>query len=83
MSDIIKVVEKCATDTSDYRNALVITKNDKDILSFRDGEPEDSNLSRDFNGCYRIINLLEEFYKYGKEGKVVEFSSIEVEWDNI
>ena len=37
--------------------------------SFLDGEPEDSNLSRDFNDVYNIENLMLLAYEAGKAGE--------------
>ncbi len=62
-------------DSYDYRDSLVIEIDGHRHFEVNDGEPEDSNLSRDFNDCYSIIGLMEEAYKLGKEGKEVVFET--------
>lgn len=63
----------------DYRDAMEILQDDKEIFRVSDGEPEDSNLSRDFNDCLNVPNLLEKFYNLGKDGVKVEFEHEETD----
>jgi hypothetical protein len=59
-------VEKSRYDWSD---ALEIFIDDKEVFSVGAGEPEDNILSRNFNDCYKIPNLLELAYNAGKNGE--------------
>ncbi len=56
----------------DYRNFLRIEINDKKEFEVMDGEPEDSNLSRDFNDCLKIIDLMKMAFNAGKNGEKFE-----------
>lgn len=61
----------------DYRSGLEIKVNDKEIFSVSDGEPEDSNLNRDFNDCYKIPELMKMAYEAGKAGEEFIVENIE------
>lgn len=52
------------------RDGLEIYINGKLALEFLDGEPEDSNLRRDFNGVYSITNYLK--LAVGQDGHTYE-----------
>lgn len=65
----VKVIH---SDLSDYRNALKIEIDGKRVFSVCDGQPEDSNLSRAFNDCYSIPDLLKRAYEAGKNGESYE-----------
>ncbi len=73
----MKVIEKVRSEKaimeSDFRSAIHIFIDDKQVFSVGDGEPEDSNLSRDFSDCYSIVSLMEKMYQAGKSGEDVEF----------
>ena len=53
----------------DYRNAMEIHINGKMVFSVYDGEPEDANLRRDFNDCWKIPSLLEMAHRAGIAGE--------------
>jgi hypothetical protein len=57
----------------DYKDALEIYMDNKLIFSVFDGEPEDSNLSRDFSDCNNVFNLMEKMYNAGKNGIDITF----------
>jgi hypothetical protein len=61
----------------DYRSFLSIEVNGSESFSVFDGEPEDANLSRDFNACHSIVGLMELAYEAGKRGE--EFITKETE----
>jgi hypothetical protein len=42
------------------------------VFSASDGEPEDNTLSRNFNDCYKIGEMMERAYKAGKAGEPFE-----------
>ena len=65
----------------DYRDAMVIKINGKEVFEVSDGEPEDSNLSRNFNSCHSVPDLMKTAYEAGKAGE--SFDLIEVESDEI
>ena len=62
----MKITIKSRSDKNyeecDYRNAIEISIDGKRVFEVADGEPEDSNLSRDFNDCWKIPELLESAY---------------------
>ena len=53
----------------DYRSAVEITVDGDVVFGVRDGEPEDSNLGRDFSDVFEIPNLLQMAYDAGKNGE--------------
>ena len=81
----MKVTVKSLTDKGqerrNYRNIMGIEIDGKYKFRVYDGEPEDSNLSRDFNDCWGIPNLMKEAYEAGKKGE--EFIIEEIELDEI
>ena len=74
----ISLTEK-AVEERDYRDIYVIEIDDKKIFSVSDGEPEDSNLSRDFSDVYSIPELMQKAYDAGKRGEEITFEQIEVD----
>jgi len=42
-----------------------------------DGEPEDATLSRNFNACFSVIDLMMHAYEAGIRGDKVTFESID------
>jgi len=65
----------------DYHDAFIIIIDGKEVFSVSDGEPEDSNLSRDFSDCYNIPGLIERAYKAGEAGE--DFEIVESDSDDI
>jgi len=63
----------------DYRSFYSISIDGKEAFYVSDGEPEDSNLSRDFNNVYRIPDLMKIAYEAGKQGEMLEIEDREVE----
>ena len=57
-------IEEC-----DYRDALHIYIDGEVVFKVNDGEPEDSNMSRDFSAVYGIGELLALAHKAGEEGE--------------
>jgi len=72
MKVIVTSLTEKEIERRDYRDALEITIDGKRVLSFRDGEPEDANLSRDFNDCWQIDGIIEQAFLAGLAGE--EFS---------
>jgi hypothetical protein len=64
----------------DYRDYLKIKFDGKVVFNVRDGEPEDSNLGRDFNDCWKISELLKLAYDAGKRGEPLDFESTSGEY---
>ena len=60
-------------------NQLRILVNDKQEFCVSDGEPEDSNLSRDFSDCYNIGSLMQTAYNAGKAGEDFSIEQKEIE----
>jgi len=68
-----------ALENRDYRDILAIEINGQCKFEVYDGEPEDANLSRDFNSCWKIPKLMKSAYEAGKNGE--EFTIINEEVD--
>ena len=68
----MKVVERTRSDKAiermDYRSSLEIEIDGKVEFSVSDGEPEDSNLNRDFSDCHSITSLMQKAWEAGKNG---------------
>lgn len=81
MVTIIKTVtrDQYTLEKYDYRDAMEIYIGDKRMFRVGDGEPEDSNMSRDFNDVHRITDMLMAAYDLGQRGVKVEFVSEESE----
>ena len=56
----------------DYRDAFHIKINNKTVFRVSDGEPEDSNLSRDFNDIYDLPSIIENVYNAGINNEPLE-----------
>lgn len=63
----------------DGRVALEIFIDDVKKFSVCDDEPEDSNLSRSFNDCYNVTNLMQLAYLAGKNGEDFVLTTEEIE----
>lgn len=57
----------------DYRDFLRIIVNGDKVLSVSDGEPEDSNISRNFSEVNNIDTLMEMAHQAGENGENLEF----------
>lgn len=69
-------------EKNDYRNTMSIVVDGKKEVSFTDGEPEDNNLNRNFNGVYKIDKLMKKAYEAGKNGESFELSTREIDdWE--
>lgn len=53
----------------------------KQFMRFKDGDPEDNSLGRNFNDVYLIHDLLSNVVKATEAGEKVEVSHREVFWD--
>ena len=72
----MKIVERITTD-EDYRQSLTIEVDGNIEFAVGDGEPEDSNLARDFSDCLSVIDLMKMAYEAGKNGETWEYELIE------
>ena len=69
MKIIMKSLTEQGVEDRDYREVIEIFIDGKRVFSVGDGEPEDSNLCRDFNDCWKIPDLLKMAYEAGKKGE--------------
>ena len=69
MKIIERVRSEKAIERMDYRSSLEIEVDGKVEFSVSDGEPEDSNLNRDFSDCYSIITLMKQAWAAGRAGE--------------
>ena len=67
-------------ENHDYRSFFVVEVDGKTKVNFLNGEPEDANISRDFNGVYSIPGLMKSAHDAGKNGE--DFSIEEGESDD-
>jgi hypothetical protein len=65
----------------DYCDRMTITIDGKKVFDVSDGEPEDSNLSRDFNDCRNIPDMLKMAYKAGAKGESLEVVNEDLDED--
>ena len=68
-----------ASEERDYSQLYALEIDGKEKFEVYDGEPEDNNLSRNFNGIYNIPKLMKLAYEAGKNGE--EFNVIEEQVD--
>ncbi|KKL45057.1 hypothetical protein LCGC14_2359510 [marine sediment metagenome] len=52
-----------------YRDTVEIKIDGSTVLEFPDGEPEDNNMSRNFNDIYGIVNVLKQVHAAGVAGE--------------
>lgn len=78
MSKVLTITEESVEDTWECRSTLTITvsADGKELhqLVFADGEQEDNNLSRGFDGCWSITTVLATVANYVADGYTVEFN---------
>ena len=79
MKVVIQTLTKEAIEDRDYRDAIEILIDSKKVFSVGDGEKEDNNLSRNFNDCYFIDNIIKQAYKAGKNGEDLEIEEIKLD----
>ena len=64
-------------EDNDYQDSMSISIDGEKVFAAHDGEPEDNTLSRNFNDCYKIIDIIRKAYDAGKAGESIEFETIE------
>ncbi len=69
-------------EACDWQGTYAIKFDGKTVFSVVDGEPEDNNISRNFNDVYSIPTLLKQMYKLGKSGERVTIKTIQVDSDD-
>jgi hypothetical protein len=74
----ISLSEK-SCEENDYRDAFEIEVDGVSLFSFYDGEPEDSNMGRNFSDVRSIVGAMRLAHKAGKDGQEFEVESIEVD----
>lgn len=79
MKIIMKSLTEQGVEDRDYRDAIEIFIDGKRVFSVGDGEPEDSNLGRDFSDCWQIPDLLKMAYEAGKKGEELIIETEEVD----
>jgi hypothetical protein len=79
MKITIETYSEKACEENDYCGKFVLKIDGKKFMSFYDGEPEDSNLGRNFNDVFSIPELIQRVYDAGKSGEVLEIEDIETD----
>lgn len=67
----------------DYRNILSIEVDGKQVFRVWDGEPEDATLSRDFNDCWKVADLMKLAHEAGQRGEPFEVEKVFTTLDEI
>lgn len=79
----MKVIVKTLTDEAikrrNYCDAVEIVMDGKKVFSVGDGEPEDNNLSRNFNDCYFIDSIIKQAHEAGKNGEALEIEELKLD----
>ena len=57
-----------------YNDEFEIQIDGERVFKVHDGEPEDNNLSRNFNDVYKLDRLLRKVYHAGKDGIEMEIN---------
>jgi hypothetical protein len=72
----VTIVERTEEQIADhdYRAAYQIDVDGEKKLHVSDGEPEDSNLGRDFSDVYNIPELMRLAHEAGAKGEALEFN---------
>lgn len=78
MNVIIKIRSGETLGKCGYRQMMSIWVDGYKEFRVRDGEPEDSNLGRDFNDCFLIADLMEMAHKAGLAGE-----KLNITWEEI
>lgn len=78
---VISLTEE-AIEERDYREAVVIEIDGEKVFEVRNGEPEDSNLSRDFSDVWKIPELMEKAFKAGLKA-VSTHESLEIIFEEV
>lgn len=73
----ITLTDKAAMER--YGDMLVIEIDGKENFSVYDGEPEDNNLYRNFNDCFKIIDLLKKVYEAGINKEELNIEMVQVD----
>ena len=79
MRVLVKSFTDAALEKRDYSNCMEISIDEEYVFSVYDGEPEDANLSRDFNDCWSIPKLMKMAYDAGKLDDDFEITHVEVD----
>lgn len=82
MRIIAKTRSEGNISNSDGRDHLCIVCDDGEetiLFEVSDGEPEDSNLNRDFNDCYKVVELLKQAYEWGYDNQDISWETEEVD----
>lgn len=67
-----KEIENC-----DWRSAVQVEIDGKRVFNVWDGEPEDSNLGRDFNDVYRLPEVFRMIHEAGLRGESLDIETVE------
>ena len=79
MKVVIQTLTEKAIERRDYRDAVEVLIDGKKVFSVGDGEPEDNNLSRNFNDCYFIDGIIKQAYSAGMDKEKLDIEHIELD----
>lgn len=61
----------------EFSDAVTIKFDGEKVFYVCDEETEDCTLGKDFNDCYRILNMLKKVYEVSKSGEKIIFESVQ------
>ena len=64
------------------RRSFTIEIDGTPVFYVIDGEPEDSNLYRDFRDCFKITELMKRAWEAGKKGEAFTLTAVNKEEDD-
>ena len=79
----MKIIIEYKEDSFEYRGTIDITflnENGEIVDGFHvhDGEPEDNNLGRNFNDCYKLPGLFKKIHEAGKNGEKLTITESDI-----
>ncbi len=73
-------VEEHTWENEDDAGRLVLKINGIEVFFVSDGDPEDSNLSRNFSDCYKVADLMIFANEAGLRGEEIHLLEVENEY---
>ncbi len=79
MKITIETFSEKGFEENDYQGKFVLKIDGERFMSLFDGEPEDSNLGRNFSDIFYIPELIQRVYDAGKSGEPLELDEIDTD----
>ena len=72
-------VKVTVTTNSEWRDYFDVDVDGNHVFGVGDGEPEDSNLGRNFNDVFKLPDLMRMAYEAGQRGEELTFEREDVD----